>query len=152
MASVKSLIDHTRRTYDKLYKDTDLLTDYQARLKTDFANNPQSQFIQKLREYAQHYKAPIISFRTNVDKEGRPVRRIFIPLDKLKQFDGWNAVARKHLEALKDDFNVLEEMTIYRDKVTAFYEWFGARQMEIHASELQEFDEKRAALNQLMQQ
>jgi hypothetical protein len=152
VASVKSLVDHTRNTHNKLYKGNNLFPDYQARINADFVHNPQSQFVQKLREYAQHYKAPIISFRTNVDKEGRPVRRVLISLDELKQFDSWKSVAREHLEALTDDFNILEEMTLYRDKVNAFYEWFGVKQMEIHASELKEFDGKRAELNQLMQQ
>src|SRR5437870_888912 len=57
VASVKSLVDHTRNTHRKLYKDTDLFPDYQERINTDFAHNPQSQFIQELREYAQHYRA-----------------------------------------------------------------------------------------------
>ncbi len=151
LASVASLVDHTQNIHKKLYKGTNLFPDYQDRVDRDFTNDIQVQFVQELREYSTHYKPPIIYYRTTWGKERQIVRRVYLDREKLKKF-GFKAPARKYIATLTDDVDILQEVTIYRDKVLAFYEWFGSRQMEIHAAELKEFNDKQEELRRLYEE
>ncbi len=54
VAAAMSLIDHTRRLYDKLYAGNNSFPDYKDRVERDFASDPLSQFVKCLRQYCQH--------------------------------------------------------------------------------------------------
>ena len=150
VAAAKSLVDHTHNLYGKLYEDTNLFPEYQERVDNEFKYDPLSKFVQDLRRYCQHFKSPIVMFRTTVDGNGRPIRNISIPLDDLQAFKDWSAPAKKYLRTIQEKVDVLEVATAYRDKVNAFHSWFRSRQEEIHADELKELDDKKDELRSLM--
>jgi hypothetical protein len=150
VAAAKSLVDHTHNLYDKLYGVNDLFPEYQERIDNDFKYDPLSKFVQDLRRYCQHYKSPIIMFTTTVDSNGSPIRTISIPLDNLQAFKDWSAPAKKYLRTIQEKAYVLEVATAYRDKVIVFHDWFRSRQLEIHADELKELDDKKDELRLLM--
>jgi hypothetical protein len=150
VAAAKSLVDHTHNLYGKLYEVTDLFPEYQERIDNDFKYDPLSKFVQDLRRYCQHYKSPIVMFRTTLDSHGSPSRSISIPLDDLQAFKKWSAPAKKYLRTIHEKVDVLEVATAYRDKVIAFHNWFRSRQEEINANELKELDDKKDELRSLM--
>jgi len=150
VAASKSLVDHTHNLYGKLYEDNNLFPEYQERIDTDFKFDPLSKFVQDLRRYCQHFKSPIVMFRTTLDSNGNPIRDISIPLGDLQTFKDWSAPAKKYLRTIQEKVDVLEVATAYRDKVITFHNWFRTRQEEIHAVELKELDDKKDELRLLM--
>jgi len=97
VAAVVSLLEHTRNLYKKLYGGNNLFPEYQERIDIDFKYDPLSKFVKDLRRYFQHYKSPIIMFRTTVDSNGSTIRNISIPLDNLLAFKDWSEPAQKYL-------------------------------------------------------
>lgn len=149
VAATQSLIEHTRRFHNKLYGDSGTFPEYQAQVDTRFVNDPLSQFVQRLRQYCQHYKAPDIGIKVAVQRvEDTYIERrvVFLSLDNLREFDGWNAPAKLYMNSLPDEVDVLGVVTQYRDKVIEFYQWFQSRQLEIHADELARFEAKQTQL------
>lgn len=149
VAATQSLVEHTRRLHDKLYGNSGIFPEYQEQVNARFVNDPLSQFVQRLRQYCQHYKAPDIGIRVSVQRvEGRFVERrtVFLDLDTLREFDGWNAPAKLYMMDLSEEVDVLGVVTQYRDKVIEFYRWFQSRQYEIHASELARLEAKQTQL------
>jgi hypothetical protein len=148
VAAAQSLIDHTRRLYNKLYSGSSDFSDYQERIKRDFDNDPLSRFVKGLRQYCLHYRAPGIGFRVKVTRgdEGLTIetRKVFLSLGELRTFDGWNATAKRYMDTLGRDVPLLEVITAYREKVINFYRWFQSRQSEIHAPEIERFESKQA--------
>jgi hypothetical protein len=149
VASAQSLIDHTRNLYNKLYAPGQQFPEYQARVRTEFAQDPLAQFVVSLRQYCQHYKAPEITVETTYPNglNARPVRRILLALSDLQTFDGWRPKAREYLRTITKAVDIHEVATAYRHKVMAFYQWVQTRQDETHASEFQRF---RAKENELL--
>jgi hypothetical protein len=87
-----------------LYEDNNLFPEYQERVDNEFKYDPLSKFVQDLRRYCQHFKSPIVMFRTTADGNGRPIRNISIPLDDLQAFKDWSAPAKKYLRTKVDPF------------------------------------------------
>jgi hypothetical protein len=149
VAATQSLIDHTRRLHTKLYSESGTFPEYQDQVEARFVNDPLSQFVQRLRQYCQHYKAPDIGIKVSVRRTERGFderRVVFLGLDNLREFDGWNAPAKLYMDDLPEEVDVLEVVTQYRDKVIEFYRWFQSRQLEIHASDLARFEAKQTQL------
>jgi hypothetical protein len=151
VAAALSLIDHTRRLYNKLYPDTGQFLDYESKISSEFAHDPLSQFVKCLRQYCQHYKAPNLDVTTSW-KQGdeKPTMTFNLLKVDLESFDGWSVTAKKYLDGVTEKVNILEVAVKYREKVIAFYEWFQSRQGEIHAGELRYFREKESQLLSLM--
>lgn len=82
VAAAKSLVDHTHNLTGKLYKINNLFPEYQEKIDDDFKYDPLSKFVQDLRRYCQHFKSPIVMFRTTFDSNGSPLRNVSIPLDE----------------------------------------------------------------------
>ena len=147
VAAVLSLRDHTRRLYSKYYRKGDLIPEYEKISREAFADNPQAQFVQKLREYCQHYVSPLLSFQSawNSGQE-RPVRTAVLRKDELLRFDGWNAAAKQHLNGSPDSIDFLVAMRNYHSQVLEFYTWFQSHQEQVHMDELSEFRKKEGEL------
>jgi len=151
VASALSLIDHTRRLYNKLYATSEKFPDYQPRINHDFAQDPLSQFVKCLRQYCQHYKAPNIDVTVSMNKGDEKVAKTFnLLVDDLLTFDGWSAPAKKYLATIDAKVEILKIAIEYRNKVIAFYQWFQARQNEIHLDEFHRFKTKEQELLFLM--
>jgi hypothetical protein len=151
--SAMALVDHSRNLYNKLYLDTGRFPDYQARVNQDFAKDPLSKFVQDLRRYCHHYKAPNLSIRVTVTQEdGKQIEKKTVELlvEDLNTFPDWTSLAKKYLSSLDEAVNILEVATVYRNKVLRFYEWFQSRQTEIHAEEFERHREKQRQIFLLM--
>jgi hypothetical protein len=151
VASVMSLVEHTRRLYNKLYAAGNEFTDYQPRVDQEFVQDPLAQFVQCLRLYCQHYKAPNLDITVSWNQgDARPTRTVSLLVEDLKTFDGWTPVARKYLDTINEKIEIVTLATAYRDKVITFYQWFQSRQEEIHKEEIQRFRDKDRELLLLM--
>ncbi len=151
VAAALSLIDHTRRQYQKLYGEQKQFPEYLNRIREEFTEDPLAQFVKYLRQYCQHYKAPNLavttSFKAGMEK---PIRTFNLLKEDLITYDGWNSVSRQYLQLIEREANILDIGVQYRKKVIRFYRWFQQRQAEIHADEIQKFRQKEAVLLRLM--
>lgn len=147
VASVLSLIDHTRNLHKELYSGTGMFPEYNQKVKLEFENDPLSQFVIKLRQYCQHYQAPDIGTTFSITRNGNSFdekRTVVLFTENLKTFDGWNVKAKEYLNSLDKEIDILQLVTAYRDKVIKFYQWFQTHQVEIHKSELDKYYEKQS--------
>lgn len=133
VASVLSLIDHSRLHYRKLYDRTNIFPEYQTKVDEVFKFDPLACFVKDLRQYFQHYGLPGIYFQTNWTRaSGLMERTVRLRLTDLKHFT-WSSTAKKFLVAQTEDINLLTLTDAYHNKVTAFYNWFQGRQEQLHA-------------------
>jgi hypothetical protein len=135
VAAVKSLVDHTRRIYRKLYEPTGLLPSYQDEIAERFANDPLSQFIENLREMAQHYRLPSIRFShsfENLPTRGRMTNRLQLVRADLLEYKEWSPPAKQFLAEASDEVDLLNVVTRHYEHVIAFHMWFREQQAKLH--------------------
>jgi hypothetical protein len=137
VAAALSLVDHTRVLYHQLYKPDGHLAEYQDKVSADFAEDPLTQFVIKLRQMAQHYRLPSLENHTKMtDIKNGLVGSVRIQLrlkvDDLRKFDGWNVPAKKFLDSAGLHIDLRSLIVAYHAHVRAFYEWFDQRQKEMH--------------------
>lgn len=145
-ASAVSLRDHTETMFRELH-DEGVFTDYKPELAKRFTNNPAIQLVQKLRVYVLHVRAPSIVFQTTVDDVGAGQSRMTLRLglavdDEFRAWDGWNSVAKQYLREARDFLHVRPLVAEYARQVASFYEWFGAREREVHRHVVAEYEAK----------
>lgn len=144
LASAKTLVDHSLVFYRQMYEAENRFPDYQGRVKEEFLEDPLTQFIQRFRQYSQHYKSPNIGVSEKMSN-GEFTRSVYLQKSDLLKFDGWNATAKKYMEGIAGaDIDILAVMRAYRDKIQNFYKWFSERQKEIHADELDRLEKKES--------
>ena len=137
VAAALSLVDHTRVLYRQLYEPRGELAEYPEKVTSDLADDPDIQFVIKLRQMAQHYRLPSVENHTelaNIQNGVVGTTRIQLRLksDDLRQFDGWNALAIAFLERAGSHVELRSVITAYFAKMAAFYDWFDQRQREAH--------------------
>ena len=137
VSAALSLVDHTRVLYRELYEPSGHLSEYEAKVATEFAQDPLTQFVIKLRQMAQHYRLPSLQNHTEMSgiRNGlaSEVRiQLRLATEDLRQFDGWNAPSKKFLETAGAHIDLRRVVADYHDHVVAFYEWFEHGQQAIH--------------------
>jgi hypothetical protein len=135
IASAKSLIDHTRRVYRKLYDSAESIPDYQSEVNSRFVHDPLSQFVENLREMAQHYRLPRVSL--NRSFSGGPsgivmTTRLELKTQDLWEYKDWSPPAQEFLHTAGNTIDVLDLVERYHVHVAAFHTWFSQQQIRIH--------------------
>lgn len=144
LASAFSLIDHTRKHYNKLYKENGKFLDYQLEIQNRFINDPLSNFIKDLRQFVQHYKLPEIYTNTIFKQDPPELRRVLkLKKEDLMEFP-WSSKSKIFLSHQTADLDLMQIVNEYFERVTEFYKWFQEKQAEIHKDEISIVDYKRA--------
>jgi hypothetical protein len=147
VAGAKSLIDHTRRIYNKYYKGANSFPEYTTATRDIFATDPLSQFVQDLREYCQHYRTLSLLYVTKYTRETQEeVREVALQIDDLLSYDGWSATAKQFFEGKRGNVAISKPIQDYHDKVLRFYEWFQREQYRIHQEDILEYKTKEAEM------
>lgn len=137
VAAALSLIEHTRVVYRQLYEPHNAIDEYLERVTATFAQHPLSQFVIKLRQMVQHYRMPSVVNHTEISGIRNGMAgdvRIQLRLSQadLRQFDGWNAPAKRFIDEAGDSIDLRGVIVGYFRHVSNFYDWFDARQREVH--------------------
>ncbi len=153
VAAVKSLVDHTNTLHKKLNVGPNKLNiepkpflEYKARISTEFAQDALSQFVQRLRNYCQHYRLPVVGLKISIVPSASLESKA-IHLSKtglLESSDMWTDLAKQFLSQQPEEIDILRIVTDYCNKVNAFQDWFQQREREIFAEEVAEFMDKQA--------
>ena len=136
LASVKSLVDHTRVIVNRLYpEDHEFRGEYQRKLNQDLANNVLQKFVQNLRNYTQHYTLPILALQITFLGESNDLNMTLrMDIEILKQWDKWGS-SRAYLDSLKDGLPIIALASRYYILIQDFYIWLSERQSEIHQAD-----------------
>lgn len=119
VASVKSLVEHTRKVQRKQYEGEQFRHEYESR-KDSLITHPVAKFVQDLRDYMLHYRLPrmIGSFQLPA---GTAV--VCMLRDDLGQWPNWSAPARRWLLDQPQRIPVRQTVQQYDDLVAELYEW-----------------------------
>lgn len=137
VAAALSLIDHSRVFYREMYEPCDLIPEYQSEVDARFISDPLTQFIKGLRQMAQHYRLPVIAIErsfTNESGRGTLTTELLLRTTDLQQFGNWPAPAKAFLANAGDAISLKQVVRDYREHVAIFYEWFIAKQREVHGN------------------
>jgi hypothetical protein len=139
LASVKALVDHTRRLVKDLWPQRpSFVTElYEPRVKALFGD-PEAIFLQKLRDYALHYRPVPLATKTIFGRATFDNTFSLASLE-LKKWNGWGA-GRNYLAAQPDEIPLLPLVTHYQISIERFYLWFGTAAIQEHIHEVAEYD------------
>lgn len=141
LASVKTLVDHTRAVVTDLYpENSEIRVKYNTEIKSKFENNPLVSFVQDLRNYTLHRKIPYVNAEMNYSIDKGFESSIKLEKSELLEWSGWKKIAKEYLEQLPEKFSLLAIMSDYKSIVINFYNWFHSEQQEYHKSEFEEFN------------
>ncbi|HAT14472.1 MAG TPA: hypothetical protein DCS91_13710 [Microcoleaceae bacterium UBA11344] len=144
LASAKSLVDHTRNIVKRLYSNQEFIKEYDAKLAEDIANNSVQQFVQRLRNYTQHYILPIPALQIEFAEEDIEMS-VRLDVEILKQWDGWGS-SRSYLEQLEDSLCLISLSNEYFFLIQNFYQWLTERQTQLHQSDFDNLQKMRDEL------
>jgi len=124
LTSITTLVDHTRNLMKEDFVTIQHRQEYQLRVKTVFATDPLSQFLQDCRNYTTHYSVPHIGLeeRFSVTAGGVDAIELFIDLDHLETRFHWSSPSRKFIEHNKPKIRMLKLVDDYGLKSKVFYD------------------------------
>jgi hypothetical protein len=93
LASVKSLVDHSRRIVRDLCGQTAFWSQYQERVQATFMG-PVPRFVQDLRNYTLHRDVPISGASIRYE-HGKLYGLLKLDVQSLRQWGSWSAAAQR---------------------------------------------------------
>jgi len=141
LASVKSLVDHTRTLKRKLRLNESFEVQYNNK-RESLLGTDSIVFVQQLREYVQHYSLLPSGIQLQV-LEGGNSEKISLTLDTktLLEFSKWKAESLRILRKNPEKIDIFKMLDEYQVSVNKFYQWFYKEIEEIFKKELKDFDE-----------
>ena len=130
LASVKTLVDHTRTFRSRHVRDEVFDKQWDDRLK-QLREDPVVTFLQEFRNPVLHSHLPRVALTTTFP-EGKCIRRqLTIGVAELLRMHDWSVEERRYIETAKEGYyedkkyiDVTTAATRYQAVVTAFYSWF----------------------------
>lgn len=139
LASVQTLVDHTRKVKGELSKHCpEFGRLYHKKSEEVFANSPLTNFVQDFRNYFLHIG--LINFQIihelNLSK-GLITKYEMKPKDWIA-WKGWSAKSREYINALTKDDTLQETFMNYRKHIIPFYNWLTEIFKELFSAEINE--------------
>jgi hypothetical protein len=136
LASAKSLVDHARTMYRQVYAEVGTFLEFPVETQRRFENDGLVQFVHGLREMAQHYQLPNVSWRATFGSTF--TLAIMLRKSDLLRYTGWKSAAKSYIAAQDDDeLSIRETLEAYHSKVIDFYVWLSENLQRIHAAEFE---------------
>jgi hypothetical protein len=152
LSSYAAFRDHMRVLYGELYEPTQQIPDYQAQVEARFKHNGLALLFQELRNVNLHARAPILIF-THTENMGcfgdTTTTRLSLKKEEILSFDGLNKVARRYVQDLPDKLDITPLISEHFGMINEFYEWFSAKQAEIHKEPFAELERIESEMRKL---
>lgn len=129
LTSVTTLVEHTRnlmgteKRVGKSFIKIEHRNEHLAKVKTVFATDPLTQFVQDFRDYMSHYEIPLVDITTRHNSHPPELNVDLDYLDE-NQWKGWSPTSRKFIDANKPKIRMLKLVDDYEQKVRTFHEEF----------------------------
>jgi len=155
VAAALTLVEHTRIFMREHYSDTPMLERYQAKVDTDFKNQPLVRFVQDLRNYILHNGLPnsemYMNFQSNPDQAGTGTLEtgIHIRTAPLLEWRNWSAPARTFIESCGEFVDIRTIAESYTGNILSFHNWLQGELDQLHSAELDELRALQESFNQL---
>jgi len=140
LASAKTLVDHSRVHVLTTHSGTQFEKDYKDEVASRFSQSSITKFVHCLRNYNLHYRIPLVNASTRLEPGGQVTemrQQIFLRADILRSWTGWDKLAKRYLSEAGEQLSVERLATDYMRVVSPFYEWFRARDLQLHRSNVQ---------------
>jgi len=155
LASVKSLVDHTR-TFCRRWPHDDIAAKLASRIQSLQAE-PVVKFVQELRNPTQHDRLPEIARVTTLEpletgpNHFNPVTRLMVSTDNLRGLGSWSRAARRYIvqAADKENLDLMQSAREYQKLIGTFYEWFYDAVVDAHRPLWDDFTSRREELVRL---
>jgi hypothetical protein len=146
LASVKTLVDHTRNLVRDLWgKDSSFESGpYKKAVQSHLRDHANVVFMQDLRNYMLHYERVPIFVSTLIAPDGAVDNVTVLDHVALQEWSGWTRRIRDTLMRRRIPIPLGEAVNGYMECVDGFYQWFHAATLEEHAEDLREYDKARA--------
>lgn len=124
MASVRTLVDHTRVVVKKVERPT-FVAEYERRLHP-LRQSTCAAFMQRFRNYVIHYRFP--NFIQHVRFAGRapdePALQMLLARADLLEWEEWTADAKAYLVDQEEQFDIRGPLREYDEMISTLYNWF----------------------------
>ncbi len=155
ITSAQTLADITRNMIREVYKNSDFINDYQARVEDSFKNNPISVFVKELRNYTLHYALPatLSQFQVSQDPETKQqitTSHALLHKESLLYGYKWEPAAKHYLAEASNDIDLLDLINTHHSIFVEFYDWLINRITDIHTTELDWLQKKTAELRKII--
>jgi hypothetical protein len=154
LASVKTLVDHTRNLVRDLWgKDSDFEKgDYAEAKKRYLTSHGTIIFMQELRNYALHYQRIPVGTSTLQQPDGTLDNVTFLDTAVLLEWHGWRKSIRESLIHRRIPIPVRVVVDEYMSRANDLYDWFHAATLNQHADSLREYHEGRRRYREWLKQ
>jgi hypothetical protein len=142
VASALMLVDHTRNLSKKMYAGTKFEAELNSEIEKRFKQNPQIQFVHRLRSYTLHCGLP----EPSAVLSGNMEASLKISIVHLREWDGWTELARQYLQTCSDNEKMDDIATEYFNSIKDFHEWFFNNQKKLHGHAFAESNALRQRL------
>jgi hypothetical protein len=122
VASVKTLVDHTRSTMDADVIHPEHRVRYQQRVDATFKTSPVAKFVQEFRNYVLHRGVPQTVHETELMPEERT--RIYIEFATLAEWDRWSSFSLEFMRQNTPRIRILQLVQDYEHLAIGFHTWF----------------------------
>lgn len=141
VASIKSLVDHTRRIARKILTERGHAI-YQQQIDSQFTNDDLTSFLHDLRNYLLHVTHPPVKKTVRFDSG-----TIAVELDtqNLLEYDQWRRPSKRFLAHHPEAVALEPLICQYSQKVTNFHRWLTAHIESDRKTEMDEFWERHCA-------
>lgn len=151
LAAAKSLIDHTRVFMKSYYMDTPFKSEFDKKIKNEFADNPLSRFIQDLRNYMLHrgLNSSVSMSVTKIDGTNNFHAESTANLKKseLLEWDRWSKQGKLYLTKCEDKITISTFCIRYGERVKNLYSWFEKELYDHHSEDYLELVKAQRELN-----
>jgi hypothetical protein len=144
VASVGTLIDHTRILVRTRWSGSQFYDEYQGRIQ-QFRSSPISNLIQDMRNYTLHRQLPA----TGAQISGNSPPLVFLDVPKLREWKNWSREALKVLDEAKEMLPLRPLIDQYEQMAESLYVWMEGRIRELHADDWAHLDELETRLAEL---
>ena len=156
VASVKSLVDHTRALVEPYPEGESFRVDYEAR-KAVIIAVPVTAFFNDLRNFILHRQIPEIirklSVSGHIDQASSYVAMVGLPVWQLLQWENWGAAARGYIEGAADGVVDLRAALLEHEPlVVQLNSWLFDQYVTLHGDEIDEVNALIRRLNELRAQ
>jgi hypothetical protein len=155
ITSAQTLAEITRIMIREVYKDSDFLNEYQARVDNSFKNNPISVFMKELRNYTLHCALPATFSQFQISQDPETKQQIttshaLLHKESLLHGYKWEPLAKHYLAEAPNEIDLLDLINMHHSIFVSFYDWLINRIKDIHNTELDWLLNKQEELRKII--
>jgi len=156
LCAAMTLVEHTRNFMREHYVGTEVYVLYGNEIRSLFAEDPLSQFVQNLRNYMVHKGLPNsqmfleMTNNPNATKDNQEfVSGVRYPVATLTKWDKWSAAAKSYMAASGAHIDILKLAVEYNKKTVEFQAWLDEALKSHHQQDLSDLSVLQMQLAQV---